>query len=200
MKFNWMDILLMALAVRGFMVGIRRGILSELAFSTTLLAAVGAGIFMGDRIAARLMEKIPVEMNVSGQVVAWGIVILGFFAALIIAKIVQKLSHLLLNNILDKAIGGVLGVGRMILFPLILLIVLIRIPSEFFVNQTPDSVVASYLVPKVEQVYVVIKDKIVPVEVLDQTQIEEQPVEGIQNLGGGENPDTEQASQEEPAR
>lgn len=190
----------MALALRGFWVGIRRGILSELVFSTTLLASIGAGVFMGDRLAARLMEKIPVEMNISGQFVAWTVAIFGFLAAFIIAKIVQKLSRLILNHMVDKIIGGVLGLGRMILFSIILLIVLVRMPSEFFVSHSQDSVIAGYLMPKVEQVYTMVRDKMVPAEVSDQTQAEEQPVEGVQTLGGAENPDTEQAPQEEPPR
>lgn len=159
MKFNWLDIVFMALAARGLVVGIKRGIFGELVFSLVVLASIFIGIFFGPLAANVMSEHIPLGVTISEKGAAWFIVIIGILLAFLLGKIVQKLSHLFIQSSFDKVIGGLLGAIRAALLTAIIVAVLM-VPSEMFQRHVFDSVVGAYTSSKLTEIHDVIKQKI----------------------------------------
>lgn len=160
MKFNWLDIVYMVVAVRGLLVGARRGILGELVQSIIILSSILVAIFLSASVGTAISSFLPFGIKLSAEVTAWVIVVTGISLAFLLGKIIQKLSHLFIQSNFDKIVGGILGVFRAVVLTAAFLAFLILSPSEFFQKHVWESVVGLYAHERVTKIYDVIKEKI----------------------------------------
>lgn len=166
MKFNWLDIIFMALAVRGLFVGVRRGILGELVLTASILASMVGALFIGSPTGGLVASRLSFGIHFTHQFIAWLVMGTGILVAFLLGKIVQKLSHLIIQSPIDKIIGALLGGGRAILLSAILVTALIHWGQTFFQTHAGESVLASYLTPKVDEAYALLKQKMTPAELV----------------------------------
>ncbi len=161
-----MDIVFMALALRGIWVGTKRGILGELILTAGLLASIAMALFISSPTGSVLANQLSFGIQFTTQFLSWLVLGAGFIVSLIIAKVVQKLSHLIIQSPIDKGAGGVLGGARAILLSGILLSFVLHSGQLFFQEHAKESIIGSFVIPKVDVLYEIVKQKITPTELV----------------------------------
>jgi uncharacterized membrane protein required for colicin V production len=188
MKFNWLDIALILSGLWGFYMGFRRGILGELVLIAGCIASLVTAVFMSPWVWQKITSQFSLDFELSNSTVMWMIITLGFILSLILAKIVQALSHLVFQSKIDKGIGGLLGTARAIGLAGVLIAFLVFLHVEFVMKHAQESVIASYLTQKVNEAHEYLKQKITPSEVekavneIGETEGAVEQVEEVQNL------------------
>lgn len=160
MKFNWLDIVFMALALRGLIVGIRRGILGELVQTLIILAAILMAVFLSPSVATVINSFLPFGIVLSNGVTAGIVVVTGVALAFLLGKIVQKLSHVFIQSGFDKVVGGFLGIARAFLLTAVFLSFMVLSGSAFFQKHVWESVIGLFAHGHVSKAYDYIKEKI----------------------------------------
>lgn len=170
---------MMALAVRGFYVGVRRGILAEVVLTGGILGAIVFALVMGSSVGTLISSKLPLGINLSNPVSLWGIVFIGILASFLLAKIVQKISHMIFQSPIDKVGGSLFGGTRAILLSAVLGLALLTFYPKTFQGPFQESVIGSYSTQKMDEIHQWLDQKIQPKELLE-TQEEVQ--EGLEKV------------------
>ncbi|MBI1871647.1 MAG: CvpA family protein [Chlamydiae bacterium] len=185
MKFNWLDIAFMALAARGFYVGVRRGILGELFLTAGVLASIVAALFLNSSVGKLISNHLSLGINLSDRVVIGCMIVLGILLSFLLGKMIQKLSHLFFRSNIDKVGGSILGGGRALIFSALLLTALIKWPSPVLQAQTQDSILGSYLTNQLNEVYGWLQTKMTASELVQMEKKAEELTEESQDVKNG---------------
>lgn len=158
MKFNWLDIVIMVLAVRGAWVGVKRGILGEIVLASGVIASVVLAAFLSATVRAAATGLFPVLLELPEKAFPWLIVVAGVAVSVLVSWIVHLVSHMIIQTTFDQALGAILGLVRAAAFTGILITYFVMSHNEFAMKHTGESVIGNFLVEGTIRLHGIVQD------------------------------------------
>jgi membrane protein required for colicin V production len=165
---NYLDLIIAIPLVWGFIRGLSKGFIIEIASLIALIAGIWAGIHFSDLLSTFLLNKLgwsATYVPIISFLIIFIAIVIGVF---IIAKVLEKFVNLLALGLINKLAGGIFGALKFAVILSVLIIILNKFDSKSTViNQTtkdgsmlyyPTANLVPMVIPKLKVIKTEMKD------------------------------------------